>query len=246
LPRLKPSLAYSASRPLFVEHPDEPQFHWSKRGSAFLCAFRGSSYAVLARHTVAPHTAEQLRIPVHDGFTEFFSSDYHWQPEGADDCHDVFLLRLTTTGNDGDWLGSRAPIAPETGAAAASAFVPGGGLAVSGYPGVGENEIDYERNTIKNQRFIVEAEYCSSTNRHVHLLKARQSNVINDFGGYSGGLVMARFAEGLVPAGVVITGSAQSSLMRFITFRAFICRWRASQRRSMRPNKRLKLTARVD
>ncbi len=216
MPRLKPSLSYSASRPLFVEHPDEPQFHWSKRGSAFLCAFRGSSYAVLARHTVAPYKAEQLRIPVHDGFTEFFSSDYHWQPEGADDCHDVFLLRLTTTGNDGDWLGSRAPIAPETGAAAASAFVPGGGLAVSGYPGVGENEIDYERNAIKNQRFIVEAEYCSSTNGHVHLLKVRQSNVINDFGGYSGGLVMARFAEGLVPAGVVITGSAQSSLMRFI------------------------------
>ncbi len=96
---------------------------------------------------------------MHDGFTEFFSSDYHWQPVGADDCHDVFLLRLTTTANDGDWLGSRAPITPQTGAAAASAFVPGGGLAVSGYPGVGENEIDYERNTIKNQRFIVEAEY---------------------------------------------------------------------------------------
>jgi len=213
---LVPSRCYEASRPLFVEHADEPQFRFTKRGSAFLCEFRDRSYAVLARHTLATYTRDQARIPVHDGFNEFFTYDYHWEPRGVDDCHDLLLLRLTTTANIGDWLAARARVTEKTPELASAGFVLGGDLVVSCYPGIGLNEVDYERDTITNQRFIVQCEYSGATDEHVHQLKVRQSATIADFGGYSGGIVIARTATGLVPAGVVITGSAQANLIRFV------------------------------
>ena len=171
---------------------------------------------MLARHTLANYTGDQARIPVHDGFNEFFAYDYHWQPRGVDDCHDLLLLRLTTTANLGDWLATRAPVTEKTPELASAVFVPGGDLVVSGYPGIGLNEVDYERDTITNQRFIVQCEYSAATDEHVHQLKVRQSGTIADFRGYSGGIVIARTATGLVPAGVVITGSAQANLIRFV------------------------------
>ena len=145
---LVPSLCYQASRPLFVAHADEPQFRFTKRGSAVICEFRDQSYAVLARHTLRDYRPEQARIPIHDGFNDFFEFDYHWQPRGADDCHDLILLRLTTTINHGDWLATRAPIDAVTPGLAVPAFVPGGDLVISGYPGIGLNEVDYQSDTI--------------------------------------------------------------------------------------------------
>jgi len=213
---LAPSSSYQASRPLFVEHREEPQFRFTKRGSAFLCEFRGRSYAVLARHTLVAYRTDDARIPVHDGFNGFFSFDYHWEPQGADDDHDVLLLHLTTAANHGDWLSVRAPITERTPELASVVFVPGGDLVVSGYPGIGSNEVDYEKDTITNQRFIVQCEYAGPTSEYVHLLKVRQSGTILDFGGFSGGMVVARTRDGLVPAGVVITGSAQNNLIRFV------------------------------
>jgi len=213
---LVPSRSYEASRPLFVENADEQQFRFTKRGSTFLCEFRNGSYAVLARHTLANYKPEQARIPVHDGFNEFFSYDYSWEPRGADDSHDLLLFRLTTTGNLADWLAVRAPITEKTPQLASAVFVPGGDLVVSGYPGIGLNEVDYQRDTITNQRFIVQCEYSGASDEHVHNLKVCQSATISDFGGYSGGLVIARTARGLVPAGVVITGSARHNVMRFV------------------------------
>src|SRR5207247_5512201 len=41
---LTPSPSYSASRPLFIEHSDQPLFRFTKQASAFLCEFRGQSY----------------------------------------------------------------------------------------------------------------------------------------------------------------------------------------------------------
>jgi len=216
LPPLTPSRCYEASRPLFVEHSDQPQFRFTKRGSAFLCHFRDRSYAALARHTLANYTPDQARIPINDGFNEFLTYDYHWQPTGVHDCHDLLLLRLTTTVNLGDWLAVRAPITQNTPALASVAFVPGGDLVVSGYPGIGLNEVDYHRGTITNHRFIVQCEYKGATDEHVHQLRVCQSGTIPDFGGYSGGMVVARTPQGLIPAGVVITGSAQHNLMRFV------------------------------
>ena len=213
---LVPSLCYEASRPLFVEHADEPQFRFTKRGSAFLCEFRDQSYAVLARHTLAGYKPEQARIPVHDGFNEFFCYDYHWEPRGVDDLNDVLLLRLTTTVNLGDWLSVRAPVTEKTPELASAEFVPGGDLVVSGYPGIGLNEVDYQKDTITNQRFVVQCEYSGSNDAYVHQLKVLQSATFSHFGGYSGGIVIARTPKGLVPAGVVITGSAQHNLMRFV------------------------------
>lgn len=213
---LTPSPAYTASRPLFVEHADQPVYRYTKRGSAFLCFFDGQSYAVLARHTIAGYPPEQIRIPVHDGFNEFFTFDYHWTPTGADDCHDLFLLRLTRAANYGNWLQSRAPIRTGTAAIATTLFVPGGDLVVSGYPGIGQNNVDYEKDTITNQRFIVQCEYAQPTDNHVHSVKVRQPGTIPEFGGYSGAIVIGRHATGLVPAGVVTTGSAQANLLRFI------------------------------
>ena len=213
---LIPSRYYQASRPLFVEHAHERQFRFTKRGSAFLCEFRHQSYAVLARHTLAGYQPDQARIPVHDGFNQFFDYDYHWQPTGVLDSHDLFLLRLTTTANLGDWLAVRAPISENTVALASTAFLPGGDLVVSGYPGIGLNEIGYQRDTITNQRFIVQCEYVGATDEHVHKLRVRQSGSISDFGGYSGGMVVARTAGGLIPAGVVITGSTGHNLTRFV------------------------------
>ena len=171
---------------------------------------------MLARHTLANYKPEQARIPVHDGFNEFFAYDYHWEPRGVDDCHDLLLLRLTTTVNLGDWLAVRAPVTEKTLELASAVFVPGGDLAVSGYPGIGLNDVDYQRDTITNQRFIVQCEYSGATDEHVHQLRVRQTATISDFGGYSGGIVIARAGTGLVPAGVVITGSAQHNLMRFV------------------------------
>jgi hypothetical protein len=213
---LTPSPAYTASRPLFVEHPDEPVYRFTKRGSAFLSRFRDHSYAVLARHSVTEYSAERIRIPVHDGFNEFFGFDYHWTPTGTDDCNDLLLLRLTTTTDHGNWRASRAPILRGTVAIARTLFVPGGDLVISGYPGIGQNNVDYDTDTITNQRFIVQCEYAEPTDNHVHLLRVRQSGTIPEFGGYSGAIVIGRHDNGLVTAGVVITGSAQANLIRFI------------------------------
>ena len=213
---LIPSICYQASRPLFVEHADESQFRFTKRGSAFLCVFRDQSYAVLARHTLEGYKPEQARIPVHDGFTDFFAFDHSWQPRGTDDCHDLLLLRLTTTVNHDNWLGTRALIDAKTPRRVASAFVPGGDLVISGYPGIGLNEVDYQRDAITNQRFIVQCEYRHATEDHVHMLQVHKSAIISTFGGYSGGLVLARTSDSIVPAGVVITGSADRNLMRFV------------------------------
>jgi len=221
---LTPSPSYSASRPLFIEHSDQPLFRFTKQASAFLCEFRGQSYAVTARHVLkhdgGEYDTDQIRIPVRDGITKFLSYDYHWEvarpDEVKEEFNDLILLRLITP-IDEAWADDRAPIGPMTPRLAASSFVPGGDLVVSGYPGIGQNEVNYERDTITNQRFIVQCEYDGLSGRYVHALRVHQTGVIPDFGGFSGGLVIARLEKGQVPAGVVITaGSAATNVIRFI------------------------------
>ena len=186
--------------------------------------FRGQSYAVTARHVLTDeggeYDAEQIRIPVRDGITAFLTYDYHWEVPQPDDLkeefNDLVLLRLTTPIN-GPWADDRAPLLPMTPMLASSSFVRGGDLVVSGYPGIGQNEVDYEKDTITNQRFIVQCEYDSPSGRYVHALRVRQTGVIPGFGGFSGGIVIARLDQGLVPAGVVITaGSAVTNVIRFV------------------------------
>ena len=220
---LSPSPSYSASRPLFIEHADKPLYRFTKQASAFLCEFRGQSYAVTARHVLkhagAEYNADQIRIPVRDGITEFLRYDYHWEvprpDELKDEFNDLLLLRLTTPIN-APWADDRAPLRPMTPMLASSSFVLGGDLVVSGYPGIGQNEVDYEKDAITNQRFIVQCEYDGPSGRYLHALRVRQTGVLPDFGGFSGGIVIARLEQGLVPAGVVITGSAVTNVLRFV------------------------------
>jgi hypothetical protein len=215
---LTPSPCYKASRPLFVEHADEALYRFTKVGSALLCCFRDQSYAILARHTLTKgnYAPDQVRIPIHDDHPGFLSFDQHWAPAENSDAHDLLLYHLITTTNQGDWLSERAPIHEATPQVADVAFVPGRDFSVSGYPGHGFNRIDFEGTTIFNQRSIIDCEYVHPTDPYVHQLKARQGAQIGDFGGLSGGLVVARTTVGLVPAGLVITGSATSNIVRFI------------------------------
>jgi len=203
-------------------------FRFTKQASAFLCEFRGQSYAVTARHVLkhdgGEYHADQIRIPVRDGITEFLSYDYHWEVPQLDELkeefNDLLLLRLITPINE-PWADDRAPLQAMTPMLASSSFVHGGDLVVSGYPGIGQNEVDYERDTITNQRFIVQCEYDGPSGSHVHALRVRQVGVIPGFGGFSGGIVIARLEQGLVPAGVVITaGSAVTNVIRFIDAQA--------------------------
>ena len=48
------------------------------------------------------------------------------------------------------------------------------------------------------------------------MLEVHNPGIISTFGGYSGGLVVARSSGAMVPAGVVITGSTEQNIMRFV------------------------------
>jgi len=195
-----------------------------KRASAFLCAFRGRSYVVTARHVLRSddieYRADQVRIPMRDGINAFLSYDHSWEVptnvELRQEFNDLLLFRLTSP-LTADWADDRAPIAENTPAMASATFVSGGDFAVSGYPGLGDNDIDYDADTITNQRFIVQCDYIGPSGKYVHALRAHHKTTFEDFGGFSGAAVIARTDYGLIPAGVVITaGAGHSSIMRFV------------------------------
>ena len=155
-----------------------------------------------------------------DGINAFLSYDYSWEvPASADlrqEFNDVLLFRVTSPLTM-DWTDDRAPIKKNTPTMASAAFVSGGDFAVSGYPGIGDNAIDYDSDAISNQRFIVQCDYVGPSGKYVHELRVHHKKTFADFGGFSGAIVIARTDHGLIPAGVVITaGSGHTNIMRFV------------------------------
>ena len=224
---LAPSDAYAASRPLFIEHRDEDKYRYTKVGSAVLIRYRGHYYAVAARHSLyaGPYGVEQIRIPARNGpakHATFVGFDDCWIAAGEEDAHDFLLLRLTTRDGFPPWRADCASLTQRTTDLAQKHFTQHSSFAVSGYPNHGTNLIDYEANAIWHQRCIVACEYDRPTDPWIHSLNMLHEGALTDYRGLSGGLVMARTTDGLALAGMVITGSPESKIVRFIDIRAIV------------------------
>lgn len=201
-----------------------PEAPYSQAGTVFLAAKNGRVRVVTCRHALRPDSLSPICVFPADGVNHFLPlTNAHFAPIElvGDDYADIALI-------DVDLRALQSPLQGQARAINLDLPTPDwknhceiSPFVVIGYP-VDRSYIDYEDCHIHSERVALYGEYTGPTvEPFIHSLVIGNSKGLSSFRGFSGGPVFCWVQEvgvrpTLVLAGMVIQGSVESRVMRFI------------------------------
>ena len=220
------------ARRVIFESEDSDYSYWGN-GSSFLLANSQYYYWITAAHVIdyMGGSAEALRIfPSDDSRISLpFNEKYLIQKDGYTDeeFKDIYILRIDLT--EFEKFGDKPLTAQDlvNGLMPAEELSSDAELWIIGYP-TEVNTIDYETTAIRSTRSVIRARYegYSYTN-HCHTARIKTSLNLSSFDGLSGSPVFfhkpvkgsADKAETPVLVGMLLRGTAESSIVHFVSSR---------------------------
>jgi hypothetical protein len=211
--------ATSCSRIVYFELDEDSEladeYTYYRRGSSFLCKYKGRLFIVTAEHVIKEDDdLERLLLLSEKDDETILYPDHSIEIQGdEEDFKDVSVFRIAEDIDNDEWQADAIPITREPVHDGRSAYNTNGLLVLSGFPGELQ-QVDYEKKELRQRRQIVKCKYDSKTAAYKHKMKLPSDHGFKSLAGFSGSPMLCEANGSFGISGIAIQGG--STVVQFV------------------------------